>query len=343
MPQLTTTPIFLLIFLMFWSYEVRSDSPVITIMFYNVENLFDTVEDPITADNEFLPAGERRWTNARFRQKLTNIARVFNNTGFWEPPSVIGLCEVENRYVLEELVNHPAIKKWNYQIIHKDSPDSRGIDVAALYRPDQFVPLSYRYFPPVDPEGDTPDTREILYLSGILAGLDTLHLYFNHWPSRYGGLMETRHTRERAAARLRHEFDRLQEIFREPRVVIMGDFNDQPVDRSLHDVLMAQTVHGNEPGLLYNLSQQWAENGKGTLKYQGFWNTFDQIIVSGVLFNPDAPLFCLPADALIVEAKFLFLPDERYTGQKLNRTYEGFRYTGGYSDHLPVLLKLRNR
>ncbi len=341
LPRLT--PLLLLTLFLICSQGARSDNPLTTIMFYNVENLFDTVDDPLTDDNEFLPSGARRWTLNRFRQKLTNIARVINNTGYWEPPAVIGFCEVENRYVLEELVKHPALRIWNYQIIHKDSPDARGIDVAAIYRPDLFTPIAYRYFPPADTAAQVPTTREMLYLAGTLAGEDTLHLFFNHWPSRYGGLIETRLYRERAAHRLRWEVDRLKEKLPMPRIVIMGDFNDQPDDLSMTGVLEADLEPGSDPLRLYNLSHAWTKAGKGTLKYQGFWNTFDQVIVSGAMLNQLLPIYSRPADATIADARFLFLPDERYTGLKLNRTYEGYRYTGGYSDHLPVYLLIRAR
>ncbi len=312
-------------------------------MFYNPENLFDIADDTLTLDNEFLPGGGRRWTASRLYTKLTRISKVITNTGNWEPPAVIGLCEVENRQVLEKLVSHPPLRNWNYAVIHKDSPDERGIDVAALYRPDLFNPLSYRYFPPA-PEGQpVPSTREILYLEGILGGVDTLHLFFNHWPSRYGGLMETRPLRRQAALRLRREIGRLRERTLHPAVVVMGDFNDQPDDASIRETLQAAAAPAGHPDSLCNLSAHWLQQDLGTLKHQSQWNIFDQVIVSERLLDTCAALFCLPADARILDASFLLETDEKYAGQKLHRTYSGFQYQGGYSDHLPVLLLLRNR
>ena len=167
---------YLLLFPLFLFYSSSSQvgKPVASVMFYNVENLFDTEDDPLIADEEFLPQGERRWNSFRFNAKLNNIAKVIANTGNWEPPAVIGLCEIENRYVLERLVNQPSIRNWKYKIIHKNSPDERGIDVAALFREDVFNPLGYDYFPPV-PEGEPlPATREILYVFGTIADLDTV-------------------------------------------------------------------------------------------------------------------------------------------------------------------------
>ncbi len=316
---------------------------VASVMFYNLENLYDTEDDPLKLDDEFLPEGDRRWTPKRLYTKLTRISKVIVNTGSWEPPAVIGFCEVENREVLERLVRHPPLKKWNYRIIHKDSPDERGIDVAAVYRPDLFEPLEYRYFPPVPEFEPAPSTREILYMKGILAGIDTLHCFFNHWPSRYGGLMETRPQRQKAAVRLKSEIMAIQKKNKNAGIVVMGDFNDQPADLSLSEYLGAGPELTGRPDDLCNLSFQWLSRGRGTLKYQSQWNLFDQIIVSGNLSGNQSKLFVLPGDATILEAPFLMKPDEAYTGEKLNRTFSGFDYQGGYSDHLPVLLNLRKR
>ncbi len=314
---------------------------VASIMFYNVENLFDTEDDPLTNDQEFLPNGERRWNAYRFNAKLNNLAKVIVNTGNWEPPAVIGLCEIENRYVLERLVAQPALKTWKYKIIHKNSPDDRGIDVAAIFRDDIFYPLGYNYFSPVPEGSEIPNTREILYVYGILAGTDTVHLFFNHWPSRYGGLMETRERRRQAANRLYSEVVKLQSKYYNPLIIITGDFNDQPDDDSMVKNLKALLNPGKESKKLYNLSYIWQKQGRGTLKHQSMWNVFDQIIVSGSVLNAEKRLFAASSDASIVEAPFLFQKDERYNGRKLFRTYDGFRYQGGYSDHLPVMLMLR--
>lgn len=314
-----------------------------SIMFYNVENLFDTEDDPVISDDEFLPGGLRRWSHFRFQKKLAQTAKVIVNTGSWVPPAFIGLCEIENRFVLERLVSVPTLKNWNYQIIHKDSPDDRGIDVAAVYRPDVFYPLTYSYFPPVADGASAPGTREILYVMGVLDGVDTVHLFVNHWPSRYGGLMETRPLRQKAASRLASEIMRLQEKYVNPVIIITGDFNDQPDDDSMTGYLGARLIPGTDSEVLYNLSYAWQKAGLGTLKHQALWNVFDQFVVSGSLLNHDKRIFSLPEDAVIMDAAFLLTKDDRYLGQKLFRTYEGYRYTGGYSDHLPVLLKIRKK
>jgi len=322
-------------------------------MFYNLENLYDTKDDSLKRDEEFMPDGDRHWSGYRFYQKLTAISKVIANTGNWEPPAVIGFCEAENREVLEQLVNHPILKPYHYAIIHKDSPDKRGIDVAAIYRPAVFNPLSYRYFSPVPADEPVPDTREILYLCGTLGQPgspgDTLHLFFNHWPSRYGGLMETRPMRLKAAARLKTEIQLLQQTYHHPLIIITGDFNDQPHDESLLKGLGAAFKPANHPDSLVNLSRAWQIKGKGTLKYQSQWNVFDQFIVSEALTDSAGhqvlrkKFFSLPTDARILDAPFLLEADEKFAGSRLRRTYLGFRYQGGFSDHLPVLLMLRER
>lgn len=313
------------------------------VMFYNVENLFDVRNDPETSDDEFLPAGDRHWNTFRLNLKLNNLAKVLTNTGNWEPPAIIGFCEIENRYVLERLVAEKALQKWGYKIIHKESPDERGIDVAAIYRPDKFKPLRYKYIPMDGGYGSNNRTREILGITGVLSSCDTIHLFFNHWPSRYSGLMETREGRNRAASILKTEVENLQKAYIQPLIVIMGDFNDQPFDQSMTKYLKASNGKGSSPEQLYNLSYRWLSEDRGTLKHQAEWNVFDQIVVSGSLLLESRNLYVKREDAEILEATFLFTPDDKYFGRKLFRTYEAFKYKGGFSDHLPVMLGIRIR
>lgn len=336
--------VFLLTVLLFFlQTPVKSQEgiPVATITFYNLENYYDTEDDTLKQDDEFLPQGDKRWTNRRFWEKVDHISKVITNTGNWEPPAVIGVCEAENRKVLDILTSSVPLRNWKYEVIHKDSPDERGIDVAALYRPDVFMPLTYRYFSPV-PEGEPiPYTREILYICGIMAGTDTVHLFYNHWPSRYSGLMESRPLRSQAGQRLKHEVVSLTKKHQNPKIIIMGDFNDQPEDESLTSILGAGRMVTGNPENLVNLSYLWMAKHQGTLKFRSQWNIFDQIIVSESLLNKASPLYSLPEDARILTLPFLLEPDDQYTGLKLKRTYSGFQYLGGFSDHLPVLLMLR--
>ena len=311
------------------------------VMFYNTENLFDVVDDPETLDEEFLPNADRHWTKDRFNHKIQKIAQVFIAVGGWEAPEVIGLCEVENRFVLEQLTSQTVLKKLGYKMIHKESPDRRGIDVALLYREDVVTPLHYEYLS-VD-DKDSPDfkTRDILHFAGVIKGVDTLHIFVNHWPSRYGGLLETVPKRALAANVLKREIDSLQAQFLSPKIIVMGDFNDQPTDKSLVEVLKAQLI-ADEPKAndLYNLSGRWMDPNAGTLKYQSQWSVFDQVLVSGDLLAATKGVFCLPGDAHIFSAPFLLVDDNTYNGMKPKRTYTGFAYTGGFSDHLPVYLDL---
>ncbi len=189
------------------------------------------------------------------------------------------------------------------------------------------------------------NSREILYVSGIVNKTDTLHIFVNHWPSRYSGLLESQLYRNLAAHILRSEFEILQKKHKKPNIVIVGDFNDQPSDESVSIHLGAEeysekNLDYNE-NQIYNLSYSWMNQEPGTLKYQSQWSVFDQIMVSGNLLKTENKMITRPEWAQIVQLPFLLEKDERYGGIKTNRTYIGFRYNGGFSDHLPVLLKLQ--
>jgi predicted extracellular nuclease len=312
------------------------------IMFYNVENLFDTGDDPETRDDEFTPQGARYWTQKRFFQKLMNIYKVIVAVGEWEPPAIIGLCEVENRYVLQKLVYDTPLKQFGYDIIHFDSPDRRGIDVAMIYRKDKFTPLHSEPVTVFFPDDTSSKTRDILYVKGLLGDREMVHLFVNHWPSRYGGYMATKAKRNRAAEVLKHKTDSLLGINPNISIVIMGDFNDNPDDESVVQVLNAEKPFPDaQPGKLYNMMLMEQPDWKhGSLKFREHWDTFDHIIVSGGLLDTNSVVSVSPAGAVIFHADFLLQPDERYMGEQLFRTYVGFRYQGGFSDHLPVYVDL---
>lgn len=340
------TKLFLACILFFFSAEISSQNTTdeFTILFYNVENLFDIQNNPEALDDEFTPNGDRRWTYKRFQKKLINISKVILNASGWKPPQLIVLSEVENNYVMEKLLSETPLQSHPYKIIHKESPDRRGIDVALFYNKEEFYPIEYQYIPLKNRNDSVLQTREILYVSGILAETDTIHLFANHWPSRYSGLLESRENRTLAAKTLRSKLEELQQKFANPKMVIVGDFNDQPSDESLLIHLGAaelpQTGETNVKQL-YNLSYPWMDDDLGTLKYQSQWSVFDQIIVSGSLLESDGQIFTRSEWATIVKLPFLFEKDARYGGLKINRTYTGFRYNGGFSDHLPVMLKIR--
>lgn len=313
------------------------------IMFYNVENLFDYTDDPETNDDEFLPHGERHWTRARFSEKLQRIARVIVSLGEWSPPVMVGLCEIENQFVLDRLLSETHLGQLGYRVVHKESPDWRGIDIALLYRNDLFLPVAYRAIQVTDPADPEFKTRDILYVKGLI-GTDTLHLFVNHWPSKYGGVAESEPRRFLAARILKQYSDSLLHLCRGAKVLIMGDFNDTPEDPSVSHELGALPYEKESVAdtLLYNLAWSLAHMGKGSYKYQSQWFLIDQILVAGGLLNSETDgLITSPTDFHIFGPAFLLEKDQTHLGMKPFRTYSGFNFHNGFSDHLPVYLDLK--
>ncbi len=310
-----------------------------TFMFYNTENFFDTENDSLTNDEEFTSEADRRWNSARLHSKTERLAKVILAAGKWNAPVVIGLCEVEDLKVLELLTRNEPLTKLRYKIVHKDSPDSRGIDVALLYRSDLFSPFDYQAIPVVDSTDKSFRTRDILQVSGVLNGCDTMHIFVNHWPSRYGGIMETIRYRRLAAETLKKSVQSLLLRYPKAKIICMGDFNDTPTDDSLAKILEAK--ESDNPvlkGELINLSAGWVSNEIQTIKSKYSWDVFDQLIVSDYFLEKSE---CFEfRNAEIFNAGFLLEPDIKFGGVKPKRTYVGFKYQEGFSDHLPVLLRL---
>ncbi|OQY05696.1 MAG: hypothetical protein B6I20_00725 [Bacteroidetes bacterium 4572_117] len=313
------------------------------ILFYNVENLFDTENDSIKNDDEFLPDRGKYWTKGRYYSKQNHISQVIVGVGGWKPPEIIGLCEIENRGVLTGLVKYSALRKLNYKIIHKESPDKRGIDVALLYQNKYFIPLMYKPIEIHYPFSPTSTTRDILYVKGKTKKNDTLHIFVNHWPSRWGGQLETERKRMFVASVLKNETDSIFKININANIIIMGDLNDYPDNKSITNILMAnKTFDKPKAGKLYNLSAYLQDvKHKGTHKHDGKWATLDQFIISGSLLSGKNNIYTTVNDVHIYDAGFLLERDENYSGFKTNRTYIGFKYNGGYSDHLPTFLDLK--
>ncbi len=312
------------------------------VMFYNVENLFDTYNDSLKRDDDFTPQGQYYWSNRKYNNKLEKISKVIIGLGQWELPEIVGICEIENLRVLQDLISKTPLKGSSYGIIHKESPDSRGIDVGFLYRKDRFTPIEYEAVPIKFPfDGRT--TRDILHVKGRFNSGDTVHFFVNHWPSRWGGQKETDRKRIFAAEVLKRKTDSLFRKDINPNIIIMGDFNDYPENTSLKDTLQALFNFDNpQPDKLYNLSYYIQENQAiGSHKYQGEWGVLDQMIVSGNLLKKEASLKTAPENNHVFNAPFLLEKDEKYVGYTTNRMYIGFRYHGGYADHLPVYLDLK--
>jgi Endonuclease/Exonuclease/phosphatase family len=330
--------------------EERDQSESIRIMFWNVENLFDPFDDSLTRDKEFTSQGIYRWTWSRFNRKLNNIYKVIISGGF-ELPDIIGLAEIENRWVLERLTRETPFSKFEYHIVHHDSPDVRGIDVALLYLPDSFRPIDTSFIPVTGLKSEDDPTRDILYVKGIIRSRDTVNVFVNHWPSRYPGQAETLHKRKAAAQALKRITDSLFNADSLCRIIIMGDFNDEPQGASISETLGAFVIMGQlsdysseiisfKANTLFCLAPTVQNQISGTLKFEGRWYLFDQFIVSGGLLLETGSYKLLSHKSVILDHDFLFEPDEAYTGRKPYRTYNGYIYKGGYSDHLPILLNL---
>ncbi|PKP10397.1 MAG: endonuclease [Bacteroidetes bacterium HGW-Bacteroidetes-4] len=314
---------------------------LVRIMFYNVENLFDTEDDSLKMDEEFLPDEIRNWSKYRYYQKQNQLSKVITAVGGWSPPELVGLCEIENRNVLNYLTRQSSLYVFGYQIIHQESPDARGIDVALLYQPKSFRPVSTEFLA-IDYPLNKRKTRDILYAQGILPNHDTLHVFVNHWPSRYGGQLESEENRIYVAGRLKQKTDSVLQNNPQALIVIMGDFNDEPNNTSLLKTLKALPAYDSlQTKQLINLSYElrYTKN-QGSHKYQGQWTLLDQVIVSGGLLSKSKKTYTTSDKLTIFRAPFLLEPDEAYLGDKPFRTYVGLKYNGGFSDHLPVFIDL---
>ena len=305
------------------------------VAFYNAENFFDPFPDTTMDYNEFTPKGERHWTESRYQSKQQHIFKVIAALGEWEPVALMGFAEIENRRVLEELIHETPLKNDHYEIIHFESHDHRGIDVGAIYFPDRLTLLFARPISLKTEDDSVMRTRDILYMK-FLADGDTLHVFFNHWPSRYGGLLETKPLRHLAASVLKSVCDSVCQKNPDPNILIMGDFNDDPDDESIRFL----TGDQRECRLVTLVPRSKYNKVKGTLKYRQQWNIFDQVIISESLLKKQNKLGVVNDRSTIFDAPFLLENDEKNQGVKLQRTYYGFKYMDGYSDHLPVYIDI---
>jgi len=308
---------------------------------YNVENLFDTINSPQFADDEFTPAGEKAWTYDRYKKKLNDLARVVLSIPGKELPAVIGLSEIENRQVLEDLVNQRGLRKGEYEIVHEDGQDPRGIECALLYRPDLFKYKSHEYVPIDDPVDPDYLYRGILHVQGKGPDGSSLHIFVNHWKSRSGGELETERQRMFSAISLRKQMDLLMARESDFKVIVMGDFNDEPTNRSLTNGLSALNKRRNiQMGDYYNLFYDLHNiEGKGTYNYQGKWNMLDQIIVSYSLLDQERGLSTGYDRGVILKEEWMLYVSEKYGESLPSATYGGPEYFGGPSDHLPIFVE----
>ncbi len=323
--------------------QEKKNYKVGVIGFYNLENLFDTINQPDVNDDEFTPGGTNRYTAKVYLDKLDKLSDVLSQIGTDVSPdgfSVLGCAEIENKSVLEDLCNHPKLKGRHYQIVHYNSPDERGVDVGLLFNPKYFTPkFSESLF--IDLRNDDSTlryTRDILYCSGEYLG-ETIHIMVGHWPSRRGGEEASAPGRAKAAGVCRHKVDSILAVNPNAKIVVMGDLNDDPVSPSVVKVLRANGDKTKlQQGEMYNPWLDYYKKGIGTLAYNDAWNLFDQIIVSQAWLNKKQDGFFLNK-ALIFRREFMVAQDGRFKGYPL-RTYDFNRYIGGYSDHFPTYLML---
>lgn len=319
--------------------EIDTFSPF-RVMCWNVENLFDIHHDSIKNDYEFLPNAIRNWNYSRYKKKLANIARVITAVGEWTPPALVGLCEVENDSVMRDLVRYSPLKEHAYRYVMTHSSDERGIDVALLYQRDRFKLLSHQSIPVGNFRPQNRPTRDILHVCGLLSTGDSLDVLIVHLPSRSGGAKASEPYRFFVAKKVRITADSILSVRLRPQLIIMGDFNDYPENKSVTEALgaLAPPPHP-ESRQLYHLLARKAKSNKytfGSYKYQGEWGLLDHLIVSGILLDNSHPFYTNERQARVARLPFLLSNDDKYGGKQPFRTYYGMKYLGGYSDHLPI-------
>lgn len=302
------------------------------VAFYNLENLFDTEDDEFTNDNDFLPNSAKRWTPKRFERKVYKLGTVISKMGddtVGYFPAIVGLAEVENKEVIEALVQTNYLERVNYEIVHYESSDERGIDVGLIYNAEVFtVTDSDTYSIYIeDEDGERDYTRDILRVSGMLEN-ELVHIIVNHWPSRRDGEELTNHKRVTAAKRVSDIIFNLREEYENPKIIVMGDFNDNPDNDSLKYLV-------NNDGLYNPMETIWSPE-KGTQSYDFQWNMFDQILCTTNFMSAERKqLRFIEAD--VYDEEYLRQYKGRYKGVPF-RTYVGKKYKGGYSDHFPVYM-----
>ncbi len=315
------------------------------IVFYNFENLFDTINDPDVHDEEFTPEGAKGWNSIKYNKKIGNLERVLFDIAAQDRdfPIVVGVSEIENRNVMEDVIAQPKLVSANYRIVHFDSPDARGVDVGFYYRPDRFklegsAPIPFRM-----PELPNFRTRDFVTMWGTIDD-EPFFFLVSHWPSRLGGKEASDPKRISAARQIRAIVDSVQQAVPATKVVVMGDLNDDATDASVVEGLSAKgRVKDMEPGDMFNPFIALLKAGYGTLAYRDAWNLFDNIIVSGNLVDaPAGTLHLLTAGSSkfyggIFNKPYMIQREGQYKGYPL-RTFVGNNFQGGFSDHFPVYI-----
>ncbi len=315
----------------------------LSVGFYNVENLFDTINQADVRDEDFTPQGLNKWNTERYNEKLENLSFVISQVGSKGGPEILGLAEIENRGVIEDLINMPLLKDKGYGIAHFDSPDRRGIDVGLIYAKNVFQLTESFAHPVFLPSGYA--TRDVLRATGYIDG-ELFHFLVAHWPSRSGGEAKSMPNRLASARVMRQVSDSLLAVNKDAKVILMGDFNDDPVSKSIKEGLkIKESPKKLEYNDLFTPMLKLYKEGVGTLAYRDVWNLFDILVVNGNLVGKDYKTFKIYTDprtknsAFVFNKEFLLQSDGPYKNYPF-RTIVGGEYQGGYSDHFPVYLYL---
>lgn len=329
----------IVLFFFLWSVTFKVEAiSKIAVAFYNVENLFDTIDNPRKNDNDFTPKGKNGWNTKRYSNKISRIATVVKDLeqSLRIPLAVIGLCEVENFEVLQDLVNGKELQHNDYGIIIHPSSDQRGLAVGFIYRKDLFFPFYDTIYKVNFLDDPNTTTRDQLLVSGTV-DRDTLHFVTLHYPSRFGGQLRSEHKRLSAASVTRKIVEKLQNQYSNPKIIIFGDLNDTPFDKSVTRVLRAKE-HTTSSSDLFNTTYVLAQQGYGTIAYRKRWYMFDQILISTPLHRATYG-YGYDTTAIFTSPK-LILSSSKNEGLPF-RTFEAGEHIGGYSDHFPVYMILR--
>lgn len=315
------------------------------VAFWNLQNLFDTIDDPTKNDESFLPDGEMEWTEDRLDKKMYNLARVIRSMNNGTGPDVLGVCEVENQNVLDLMVNK-YLSDLNYKTAYLESPDNRGIDNGLIFKANKFKLINIQA--DTIHLSDGWPTRLIFGVNLLINNSEKITVFVNHWPSRSGGQLESEPNRIEAAKTLRKAIDRIFNIEPEAKIFVIGDFNDDPINKSVLETLRVHPIKCDSlnaefeiefEGELFNLSYESYENELGSYKYRDTWNMLDQIIVSGSLITGDVINYICKSFE-VYKPNFLITKSGDYKGTPFP-TFGGRRYLGGYSDHFPVIAKFK--
>ncbi len=329
--------------------SLQGEATELTILSYNVENLFDTINNPLTDDDEFLPTSERRWTKQRYYKKLHHIAKVISRAGgVLDFPAFVGLLEVENNEILEQLIHQTDLANAKYQYIITHSPDRRGLDVALLYSPKLFTLLEHREIEITFPSNLEKKSRNILHVSGLIGNQEPLHLFVCHAPSRRGGARATQAYRNRVMQELKKACQEVYEANSKAHIVLMGDFNASLKEVNNSKALGSRNInHYNRKAedkelQLFNIMSEIPENNApASYCYKGHWEQLDQFIISQSLLRADSPLSYQRGSVRNYAPAYIQRSKQKSAGFPIPwRTYLGTYYIGGYSDHYPILMKL---